>query len=91
MAELACTVRIRGRVQGVFFRQWTSEQATELGVAGWVRNLSDGSVQAHVEGQQADVEQLIDRMRRGPSHARVDELTLGDAMPEGLGDFRICP
>jgi len=91
MAELARTVRIRGRVQGVFFRQWTSEQATELGVAGWVRNLSDGSVEAHVEGQQADIEQLIDRMRQGPSHARVDELTLGDAKPEGLGDFRICP
>ena len=55
------------------------------------RSAAEVAVQAHVEGQQADVEQLIDRMRRGPSRARVDELTLGDAKPEGLGDFRICP
>ena len=89
MAKVARKVRICGRVQGVFFRQWISEQASQIGVVGWVRNLSNGSVEAHLEGEPASIELLIERMRRGPSHARVDKLTLGDAEHEGLSGFQI--
>ena len=89
MAEVARTLRIGGRVQGVFFRQWTSDQALQLGVAGWVRNLQDGSVEAHVEGEQSAVEQMIHLLRLGPTHARVDELKLEEAEHEGLSEFEV--
>ena len=76
---IARHVRLTGRVQGVFFRQWTCEQARALGVTGWVRNCPDGSVEAHVEGQESKVTDLIERMRRGPAAAHVDNLETGHA------------
>ena len=73
--RVARHVRVTGRVQGVFFRAWTAEQARSLGVSGWVRNAEDGSVEAHLEGDQWPVQQLIDLMRRGPPAAKVDDVT----------------
>ena len=67
-------VRVTGRVQGVFFRQWTKEQALALGVSGWVRNLPDGSVEALVSGEEKAVAELVKRMRSGPPAAKVATL-----------------
>ena len=77
--KIARHVRVYGRVQGVFFRAWMSEHAEQLGVTGWVRNCPDGRVEAHVEGEQAGVEQLIERIREGPPAAQVDDVRVWDA------------
>jgi acylphosphatase len=64
-------VSITGRVQGVFFRGWTEEQAKALKLDGWVKNEPDGSVSALVSGPRADVEALIEKLHTGPRAARV--------------------
>ena len=79
MPTVARHVSISGRVQGVFFRAWASEQAERLGVSGWVRNCPDGHVEAHVEGESAAVEQMIGRLREGPPAAEVETLRTWDA------------
>ncbi|MBL8034304.1 MAG: acylphosphatase [Leptospiraceae bacterium] len=65
---------VSGRVQGVGFRQFTAEQARRIGVAGWVRNLADGSVEAEAEGDEDILAQFEAVLRRGPALARVDAL-----------------
>jgi acylphosphatase len=80
-------VRVTGRVQGVFFRGWTQDQANELGVTGWVRNCPDGSVEAHVEGEEQAVRALVEQMRSGPPGADVSELASDDAPFENGQDF----
>jgi len=89
MAVIGRKLRLFGRVQGVFFRQWTIDQARQLGVAGWVRNRRDGSLEAHLEGEEAAVGQLAERMQRGPSQARVEDVMAEDAPPEDLKDFTV--
>ena len=84
MAEVARHLSITGRVQGVFFRAWSREQADELGIRGWIRNRPDGHVEAHVEGDEAAVEAMIERLRSGPPAAKVDDLRTWDA---NLCDF----
>jgi acylphosphatase len=64
-------VFVRGRVQGVFFRQNTQHQAEILGVKGWVRNLPDGSVEAIFEGDETSVNRIVEYCRHGPSPAKV--------------------
>lgn len=64
-------VQVRGRVQGVFFRAETRDRARSLGLAGWVRNCSDGSVEAVFEGDVERVQSMIDWCGRGPSGASV--------------------
>ncbi len=63
-----------GRVQGVFFRSETRYEANRRNVSGWVRNTSDGRVEAIFEGEEEDVEKVIDFCRRGPSGARVTKV-----------------
>ena len=82
-------VRIYGRVQGVFFRQWTVNQARALGVAGWVHNARDGSLEAHLAGPEAAVATLTERMRQGPAGARVDDVTIEDVEPEDVTGFSV--
>jgi len=65
-------VVIRGRVQGVGFRYFALSQARSLSLKGWVRNRPDGSVELEAEGEQGDLERLIERLRRDPTGARVD-------------------
>ena len=89
MAKVARHVRIYGRVQGVFFRAWTREQADELGLKGWVRNCPDGRVEAHVEGEATSVSEMIDRMCRGPSSAQVEDLRTWDADICDFDDFEV--
>jgi acylphosphatase len=79
MAIIARHLSISGRVQGVFYRAWAQRQATELGIAGWVRNCPDGHVEAHVEGDSAAVEQMIERLRAGPPAAAVEDVRIWDA------------
>ncbi len=86
---IARRVTVRGRVQGVFFRAWTREQADALGVAGWVRNCADGSVEAWLEGEAAAVGELVERMRCGPPAARVEEVEVEEAAAEALGRFEV--
>ncbi len=67
-------VFISGRVQGVFFRAHTREQALKRGVTGWVRNLPDGRVEAVFEGEEDDVRSVIEWCRHGPPFARVENV-----------------
>lgn len=68
-------VRIKGRVQGVWYRGWTVETARGLGLDGWVRNRSDGSVEAVFQGPQEAVERMIEACHDGPPAARVNSIT----------------
>jgi acylphosphatase len=75
---------IRGRVQGVGFRAWTEAVAAEHGVAGWVRNRRDGSVEALFAGSQELVLAMIELAREGPPGARVDAIDQREAGAEDL-------
>ena len=68
------SVIVRGRVQGVAFRHYTSQRALELGVTGWVRNLPDGAVEGLFEGEDGAVAALVEWCRSGPPAARVERL-----------------
>jgi acylphosphatase len=74
-------VIVRGRVQGVAFRYYAVDRARELGVRGWVRNLYSGEVEALVEGDRPDVEQMISWLRTGPSLAHVTDMTVTEERP----------
>jgi acylphosphatase len=80
-------VIVRGQVQGVFFRDTIRRQAREAGVAGWVRNRSDGAVEAVFEGEPAAVEQMVALSRQGPPQAVVDEVECIDEPLEGITHF----
>ena len=82
-------VLISGRVQGVFFRDTCRRMAEEGGVAGWVRNLRDGRVEAVFEGPAEDVRRLVDWAHAGPRLAVVTDVAVQPEPPEGLAAFRI--
>jgi acylphosphatase len=82
-------VLIRGRVQGVFFRDTCQRMALKHGVSGWVRNLPDGRVEAVFEGRNEDVNRLVDWARQGPSRAVVADVAVHAEQPEGLSAFLI--
>jgi acylphosphatase len=74
---------IRGDVQGVGFRYFVMRQARSLDLRGWVRNREDGSVEMVAEGERADLERLLDDVRRGPSQARVGDVRVDWSAAEG--------
>jgi acylphosphatase len=82
-------VLISGRVQGVFFRDTCRDLAEQHGVAGWVRNLPDGRVEAVFEGSDEEVGRLVDWARRGPRLAVVEDVAVRPERPEGLGSFLV--
>jgi len=83
-------VIVSGWVQGVFFRARTQREAEALGVRGWVRNLTDGSVEAVFEGTKEAVDTMLAWCRKGPSQARVDDVTITEEPYQGLfKDFLI--
>ena len=83
-------VIVTGRVQGVGFRAFTQQHATELHLTGYVLNRDDGSVEAVIQGPAQDVARLVKLINRGPASARVDNLRLTDQPPTGdLNDFEI--
>jgi acylphosphatase len=82
-------VVIHGWVQGVFFRDSTRQRARQHGVAGWVRNNWDGTVEAVFEGDADAVERLVSFCRQGPRGARVERVDVSDEEPEGLAGFGV--
>jgi acylphosphatase len=82
-------VRVRGHVQGVFFRAEARTRAESLGVSGWIRNADDGSVEAVFEGDDEQVESLLEWCRRGPAGARVDEVETVREAPAGEIGFQV--
>lgn len=89
---IARRVVVRGRVQGVGFRQATLEAAGSCAIAGWVRNRVDGSVEVFVQGEASEVARLVDWCRVGPRAARVTGV---DVVDESVGatitGFRLLP
>ena len=81
---------IRGRVQGVFFRDTCRRVAREHGVAGSAANLPDGSVEVILEGEPSNVEEVLEWCRSGPSYADVESVEVTEEEPEGLQGFRIA-
>ncbi|MBL7249219.1 acylphosphatase [Alloalcanivorax sp. C16-2] len=88
-SEIARQVTVRGRVQGVYYRASTQQRARHLGIAGWVRNLPDGRVEAWLEGGDEAVETLIAWMREGPEGADVTGLCVSETELRRYTDFDI--
>ncbi len=86
MGTRRVSLRIRGKVQGVFFRESTRIEASRLGLTGWVRNRDDGSVEAVAEGEPAALEEFIRWCHRGPQAARVTDVERAEGEP--TGEFR---
>ena len=86
---IAKRVKVLGDVQGVFFRDSTRSEAESRGVAGWVRNNPDGSVEAVFEGEPEAVEAMIDFARSGPRSADVRDIEVEDLEPEGVSGFEV--
>lgn len=76
MDKTRVNLQITGLVQGVGFRHFTRQVARSLNLTGWVRNRSDGTVEAVIEGSGADIEQVIVALHEGPAGSRVDSLDI---------------
>ncbi|GAA2741836.1 MULTISPECIES: acylphosphatase [Kitasatospora] len=82
-------VLVSGLVQGVFYRDTCRREAAGLGVAGWVRNLPDGRVEAVFEGEREAVERMVAWCGRGSSRSAVDHVDVTEEPPEGLTHFAV--
>ncbi|NWK96572.1 acylphosphatase [Sphingobium lactosutens] len=91
MPVIARHLMIHGRVQGVWYRAWTVETARDLGLAGWVRNRMDGSVEALVQGEEAAVDRFIALAREGSPAAQVSRIDATETPLEPLGVFEKRP
>jgi acylphosphatase len=93
-ADRGATIRrrviVRGRVQGVFFRDTCRREAASRGVNGWVRNLPDRSVEAVFEGPEDAVEAMVAWARRGPDLAEVTAVEVMEEAPQGERRFRVA-
>lgn len=90
MSNIAISVRITGRVQGVAFRAWTRSEAKRRGLFGWVRNAPDGSVCALIIGPVEGVDEMVRALNQGPLVARVTEvLCEGADVDPDITDFWI--
>lgn len=87
MAETVKHLKIEGKVQGVCYRDWMVEEAGKLGVSGWVRNRSDGSVEAVAGGRENDVKALIEACRKGSAAASVTNITATECDEKPAGEF----
>ena len=85
----AVSLRIRGRVQGVYYRGSAQDEAQRLGIAGFARNETDGSVTAFAQGEDAAVDEFIAWCRRGPRGAHVTQVDIHDESPRDLRAFQV--
>jgi len=89
--RIAKRLHIHGRVQGVWYRESMRQEAERLGIAGWVRNRLDGTVEAVVEGDAAAVQAMTDWARRGPRDAEVRGMDVVEENPTGTTRFEKRP
>lgn len=89
MSAVRVRVRVRGRVQGVFFRAEAGDRARSLELGGSIRNLGDGSVEAVFEGAAERVESMVDWCRRGPAGAHVEDVETTHEDPLGETVFEV--
>ena len=89
MTDSAVHIIVYGYVQGVFFRASAQAQASELGLAGWVRNLSNGTVEAHAEGDRDALDHFIKWCQKGSSSAKVSRCDLEWIVPQAMSNFKI--
>ncbi len=86
MAKVRAHIVVKGRVQGVFYRASTKDEAERLGINGWVKNRNDGSVEILAEGDELVVRELIEWCKKGPPHAKVKEVKVD--WEEYKGEFK---
>ncbi len=79
-------VIIKGRVQGVFYREWIRSQAESMNLTGWVKNLASGKVEAVFEGPKEKVEEIIDKCKEGSGAARVENIDI--KWEKGTGEYK---
>ena len=89
MTDLAVHIIVHGRVQGVFYRSSAQARALEFGLTGWVRNLLNGTVEIHAEGDQDALDQFIEWCQQGPSSAKVSRCDLAWISPQAMSNFKI--
>ena len=89
MSRTRAHVFVTGRVQGVYYRATTRETAQDQGVDGWVKNLDDGRVEAVFEGEEADVEAMVEFCHEGSNRANVTDVEVTYEVPEGLQGFEV--
>jgi acylphosphatase len=89
MTPVRRRIVVHGHVQGVFFRDTARRLAERHGVAGWIRNNRDGTVEATFEGEPDAVERLVDFCRKGPRGARVGSIDVREETPEGTAGFHV--
>jgi len=83
-------VNVRGRVQGVFYRDYSKRQAESLNISGWIRNMPDGSVEAIISGRDSDVEQMVEWFQTGSPLSNVTSVQAEEIFPtEKLKNFEI--
>jgi acylphosphatase len=90
MAQRKVKVVVRGKVQGVWFRAWTQMAAEEIGVFGRVRNLSDGSVEAIILGDETDVGVMIEKLHEGSPQSEVTGVEVEEGPEVEVDEARFC-
>jgi len=91
VAEAAAAILVNGRVQGVGFRYYCYQQATQLGLVGWVKNNRDGSVSAWAQGSKTDIDQLVGALKDGPTAAYVQDVDVDWRTPDpSMSSFDIA-
>jgi acylphosphatase len=80
---------IKGKVQGVFYRQSARKEAVRLGISGWVKNNEDGTVEAIATGSEEQVQRFIQWCRQGPTLAHVTDVTVSEAPDESFTGFEV--
>jgi acylphosphatase len=89
METIAIKIRVHGKVQGVFYRKSTAEKAASLGLVGWVKNNSDGTVEMLVQGLENQVTKMVEWCWEGPKNAVVSMVEQQEVSPENTADFKV--
>ena len=89
MTNICIKAIVRGKVQGVFYREGTRKKATALQLTGWVKNNDDGAVELHACGDEAQIQTLIQWLKKGPLLARVSQVDLSEIPAETHDAFTV--